>query len=81
MFVESTPVKFAKGEKSDIELNIPWFPALCNRFQTIIFAIALAVTADFVYLRSQSIEVMVDMVQRGKEVQSRLCWSVQILLQ
>jgi len=27
------PVKFAKGEKSDIEINIPWFRQLCNRFR------------------------------------------------
>jgi len=61
-------VKFAKGEKSDIELNIPMVSAIMQSVSDHNLAIALARNGGLSFIfGSQSIESQVDMVQRVKK--------------
>ena len=61
-------VKFAKGEKSVIELNIPMVSAIMQSVSDHNLAIALARNGGLSFIfGSQSIESQVDMVQRVKK--------------
>ena len=61
-------VKFVKGEKSDIELNIPTVSAIMQSVSDHNLAIALARNGGLSFIfGSQSIESQVDMVQRVKK--------------
>ena len=61
-------VKFAKGEKSDIELNIPTVSAIMQSVSDHNLAIALARNGGLSFIfGSQSIESQCDMVQRVKK--------------
>ena len=61
-------VKFSKGEKSDIELNIPAVSAIMQSVSDHNLAIALARNGGLSFIfGSQSIESQVDMVQRVKK--------------
>ena len=61
-------VKFAKGEKSDIELNIPAVSAIMQSVSDHNLAIALARNGGLSFIfGSQSVESQCDMVQRVKK--------------
>ena len=61
-------VKFSKGEKSDIQLNIPAVSAIMQSVSDHNLAIALARNGGLSFIfGSQSIESQVDMVQRVKK--------------
>lgn len=61
-------VKFSKGEKSDIQLNIPTVSAIMQSVSDHNLAIALARNGGLSFIfGSQSIESQVDMVQRVKK--------------
>lgn len=61
-------VKFSKGEKSDIELNIPAVSAIMQSVSDHNLAIALARNGGLSFIfGSQSIDSQVDMVQRVKK--------------
>ena len=61
-------VKFAKGEQSEIELNIPTVSAIMQSVSDHNLAIALARNGGLSFIfGSQSIESQVDMVQRVKK--------------
>ncbi|MEI6139367.1 MAG: IMP dehydrogenase [Mariniphaga sp.] len=61
-------VKFSKGEKSDIELNVPAVSAIMQSVSDHNLAIALARNGGLSFIfGSQSIESQVDMVQKVKK--------------
>ena len=67
-------VKFKSGEKSAIELNIPFVSAICNRFPALNWQSSWLARRTFLHLRLATDREPSGYGSQSKEIQGRICY-------